>query len=50
MDVKDYLIGKVREGAPRVHATGFAQLYLAPTVRLHVWSDALFFEAPEVRL
>ena len=38
----------VHAGKPRLHATGFAQLYLADGVRLHVWSDKLFKHAPYV--
>ena len=42
-----YLADAIENGKPRVHATGFAQLYLRPDVRLHVWTDALFRHAPD---
>lgn len=49
MTSKAELIDKIRDGQPRVHATGFAQLYIAPNTRLHVWTDWLLKNAPDVR-
>jgi hypothetical protein len=42
------LVRLIINGTPRMHATGFVQLYLTPTVRLHVWSDDTFAAAPDV--
>lgn len=39
----------IMAGKPRLHATGFAQMYIAPDVRLHVWSEELFKHAPDVK-
>lgn len=39
----------IQGGKPRVHATGFAQLYLCEGVRLHVWNDELISLAPDIR-
>lgn len=41
------LLNIISDLTPRVHATGFAQLYIAPGVRLHLWNDALFARAPD---
>lgn len=41
------LLNIISDVTPRVHATGFAQLYISKAVRLHVWTDALFAKAPD---
>lgn len=46
---RNELIGRICEGKPRVHATGFAQLYISPDTRLHVWTDALLARAPDIK-
>lgn len=45
---KRKLIEAIENGEPRVHATGFAQLYVEPDKRLHVWTDWLLEHAPDI--
>lgn len=42
------LIHKIEQGDPRVHATGFAQLYIEPNKRLPVWTDWLLLNATDI--